>query len=158
MVPLAIFPDSPSIVEGKILYKSCDFVDPFFFARVLGEVQFFGYKFGLKGSTYTRENTQIQNPNRYVCMPKKAFQMYKQKSGFYDDCMKVTPSRSLKCFVAFSICSMLSVKTLIIEATYLFLWLLLRISSPSLRGPSSRYRVESSQSDPALLGWAWVCR
>ena len=89
---------------------------------------------------------------------RKRFKCINKKSGFYDDCMKVTPSRSLKCFVAFSICSMLSVKTLINEATYLFLWLLLRISSPSLRGPSSRYRVESSQSDPALLGWAWVCR
>ena len=57
MVTLAIFPDSPLIVEGKILYKPCDFVDPFFFARVLVEVQFLGYKFGLKGLTYTRENT-----------------------------------------------------------------------------------------------------
>ena len=56
MVPLTIFLDSPLLVEGKILYKPCDFVDPFFFARVLVEVQFLGYKFGLKGSTYTREN------------------------------------------------------------------------------------------------------
>ena len=30
VVPLAIFPDSPPLVEGKILYKPCDFVDPFF--------------------------------------------------------------------------------------------------------------------------------
>ena len=28
-----------------------------FFAGVLVEVQFLGYKFGLKGSTYTREST-----------------------------------------------------------------------------------------------------
>ena len=52
MVPLAIFPDSPPLVEGKILYKPCDFVDPFF-ARVLVEVQFLGNRFGLKGLTYT---------------------------------------------------------------------------------------------------------
>ena len=57
MVPLAIFPDSPPLVEGKILYKPCDFIDLFFFAHVLVEVQFLGYKFSLKGSTYTRENT-----------------------------------------------------------------------------------------------------
>ena len=58
VAPLAIFPDSPPLVEGKILYKPCGFVDPFFFfTRVLVEVQFLGYKFGLKGSTYTRENT-----------------------------------------------------------------------------------------------------
>ena len=57
MVPLAIFPDSPPLMEEKILYKPCDFVDLFFFARVLVEVYFLGYKFGLKGSTYTRENT-----------------------------------------------------------------------------------------------------
>ena len=57
MVPLAIFSDSPPLVEGKILYKPCDFVDPFFFAHVLVEVQFLGYKFGLKGLTYTQENT-----------------------------------------------------------------------------------------------------
>ena len=56
MVPLAIFPDSPPLVEGKILYKPCDFVDLVFFARVLVEVQFLGYKFGLNVSTYTREN------------------------------------------------------------------------------------------------------
>ena len=30
VVPLAIFSDSPSLVDGKILYKPCDFVDPFF--------------------------------------------------------------------------------------------------------------------------------
>ena len=59
MVPLAIFPDSPPLVEGKILYKPCDFVDPFFFTHVLVEVQFLGYKFGLKGSTYTRQNTVV---------------------------------------------------------------------------------------------------
>ena len=54
MVPLAIFPDSPPLVEGKILYKPCDFVDPFFsLMNVLVKVQFLGYKFGLKGSTYT---------------------------------------------------------------------------------------------------------
>ena len=47
VVPLAIFSDSPPLVEGKILYKPCDFVDP---------LQFLGYKFGLKGSTYTQEN------------------------------------------------------------------------------------------------------
>ena len=60
MVPLAIFPDSPPLVEGNILCKPCDFVDPFFLRRVLVEVQFLGYQFGLKGSTYTRENTVIK--------------------------------------------------------------------------------------------------
>ena len=30
VVPLAIFPDSPPLVEGKLLYKPCGFVDPFF--------------------------------------------------------------------------------------------------------------------------------
>ena len=77
MVPLAIFPDSPPLVEGKILYKPCDFVDLFFFARVLVEVQFLGYKFGLKGSTYTRENMISINKTKknehcpyftYICM------------------------------------------------------------------------------------------
>ena len=53
VAPLAIFPDSPPLVEGKILYKPCDFVDLFFSARALVEVQFLGYKFGLKGSIYT---------------------------------------------------------------------------------------------------------
>ena len=58
MVPLTIFPYSPPLVEGNlILHKPCDFVDPFFYVRVLVEVQFLGYKFGLKGSTYTQENT-----------------------------------------------------------------------------------------------------
>ena len=60
MVPLAIYPDSPPLVEGKILYKPCDFVGPgFFFTCVLVEVQFLGYKFCLKGSTYTQENTVL---------------------------------------------------------------------------------------------------
>ena len=59
MVPLAVFPDFPPLVEGKILYKPCDFVDPVFFAGVLVKVQFLGYKFGLKGLTYTRENTVL---------------------------------------------------------------------------------------------------
>ena len=62
VAPLAIFPDSPPLVEGKILYKPCDFVDVFF-ARVLVEVQFLGYKIGLKGSTYTQENTVIYRKN-----------------------------------------------------------------------------------------------
>ena len=57
MVPLTIYLDSPPLVEGKILYKPCDFVDPFFFACVLVEMQFLGYKFGLKGLTCTQENT-----------------------------------------------------------------------------------------------------
>ena len=30
VVPLAIFPNSPPLVEGKILCELCDFVDPFF--------------------------------------------------------------------------------------------------------------------------------
>ena len=30
VVPLAIFLDSPQLVKGKFLYKPCDFVDPFF--------------------------------------------------------------------------------------------------------------------------------
>ena len=33
------------------------------FARVSVEAQFLGYKFGLKGSTYTRENTVSTGPS-----------------------------------------------------------------------------------------------
>ena len=68
MVPLAILLDSPPLVVGKFLYKPCDFVDPFFFTRVLVEVQFLDYKFGLKGSTYTQKNGIISYalPFRFV--------------------------------------------------------------------------------------------
>ena len=37
----------------------------FNFARVLEEVQFISYKFGLKGSTYTRENTVYNFTDKY---------------------------------------------------------------------------------------------
>ena len=47
VVPLAIYLDSQPLVEGKILYKPLDFVNTFFFARVLVKVQFLGYNFGL---------------------------------------------------------------------------------------------------------------
>ena len=47
VVPLTIYSDSPPLVEGDHLVQA--FVNLFFFAHVLVEVQFIGYKFGLKG-------------------------------------------------------------------------------------------------------------
>ena len=58
--PSRHFPRFSTISWGEDLVQALLFCWSIFFARVLVEVQFLGYKFGLKGSTYTRENTVIK--------------------------------------------------------------------------------------------------
>ena len=53
------FPGFSTISWGEDLVQALWFCWSIFFARVLVEVQFLGYKFGLKGSTYTQENTVV---------------------------------------------------------------------------------------------------
>ena len=53
--PSRHFPRFSTISSGEDLVQA--FCWSIFFACVLVKVQFLGYKFGLKGSTYTRENT-----------------------------------------------------------------------------------------------------
>ena len=54
--PSRHFPGFSTISWGEDLVQALWFCWSVFFARVLVEVQFLGNKFGLKGSTYTREN------------------------------------------------------------------------------------------------------
>ena len=54
--PSRHFPGLSTINWGEDLVQALWFCWSVFFACVLVEVQFLGYKFGLKGSSYTREN------------------------------------------------------------------------------------------------------
>ena len=55
--PSRHLPGFSTISWGEDLVQALWFCWSIFFARVLVEVQFLGYRFGLKGLTYTRENT-----------------------------------------------------------------------------------------------------
>ena len=55
--PYCHFPGFSTISWAEDLVQALWFCWSIFFARLLVEVQFLGYKFGFKGSTYTWENT-----------------------------------------------------------------------------------------------------
>ena len=57
--PSRHFPGFSTVSWGEDLVQALWFCWSVFFAHVLVEVQFLGYKFCLKGSTYTRENTVV---------------------------------------------------------------------------------------------------